>query len=128
MYVQDYDEVFPRKKAPYNRVIFPYVKNNAVFQCPLDAKGTISYVMNPNMQGATLAALKFPAQTVLFYEGKNMQFAFRHSGRAAVTFTDGHAKLLTPEDAKNVFWYPAGKKPAPAVPMHSKPKSRHLSK
>ncbi len=53
MYVQDYDEQFPRKKAAYKELIFPYVKNDAIFTCPSDAKGTISYTMNPNMQGAS---------------------------------------------------------------------------
>lgn len=128
MYVQDYDEVFPRKKGLFKDMVYPYVKNNQVFQCPLDAKGTISYVMNPNLLGVHLAAVKFPGQTVLLYEGKNMQFDFKHNGRTALTLVDGHAKLLLPEDTKKVIWYPAGKKPAPAAPMRSKPKSRHLSK
>ena len=126
MYVQDYDETFPRKKAPYNDLIFPYVKNKAIFACPSDAKGTISYTFNPNLQGAKLAEMVSPAETVLLYEGKDKKFAFKHEGKTAVAFADGHVKLLTPEAAANVFWYPAGKNPGPAKPARpqSKPGKR----
>lgn len=127
-YVQDYDEMFPRKKTAYKELIFPYVKNNEIFTCPSDAKGTISYAMNSNMQGAILAAVNSPAQTVLFYEGKNMQFDFKHDGRTAVAFADGHAKLLTPEEAKNVFWYPSGKNPPPPKPARPQTKPRAAGK
>ena len=111
MYVQDNDMIFPRKNAPYNKLIAPFVKNDAVFTCPQDAKGTVSYTFNANMQGATLASVSAPAQTVLLYEGRNMQLTYRHNGRAAVGFVDGHVRLVSPEGAKNLFWYPTGKTP-----------------
>ena len=120
MYVQDFDEIFPRKKAPYNELIFPYVKNKAIFECPSDAKGTISYVINPNLQGTRLAQMASPAETVLLYEGSNMKFAYKHRGKTAVAFADGHVKMLTPEQAAKVFWYPAGKTPAASAPSSSK--------
>ena len=124
MYVQDYDEIFPRKKALYNDLIFPYVKNKAIFECPADAKGTISYTFNPNLQGAKLAEMVSPQETVLLYEGKDRKFAFKHDGKTAVAFADGHVKLLTPEQADKVFWYPGGKNPAPAKPARPQPKRR----
>src|SRR5579871_2414410 len=42
MYTQDYDDVLPRRAAEYKNLLFPYVKNEAIFHCALDAKGTIS--------------------------------------------------------------------------------------
>ena len=113
MYMQDFDEMYPRKNASYKDQVYPYVKNLDVFRCPLDAKGTVSYTLNANVQGTGLAAMMYPAQTVLLYEGKNMQMAFRHDGKAAVCFADGHAKLITPIEAKSVYWYPGGKTPDP---------------
>ncbi len=72
--------------------------------------------------------MEAPAQTVLLYEGKNMQFDFKHDGRTAVAFADGHAKLLTPEEAKNVFWYPSGKNPPPPKPAHPQTKPNAAGK
>ncbi len=127
MYLQDHDEVYPPKNALYGKSIAPYVKNADVFTCPLDAKGTVSYTMNPNMQAAQLAAVMYPARTVLVYEGKNRQLSFRHDGKAVVAFADGHAKLVTPAEAKTLYWYPNGKTAqfeVPAPPsIKSKPKS-----
>ena len=116
MYTQDYDEEFPRKNASYMDLIMPYIRNRAVFTCPLDKEGTITYSINANIQQATLASIVAPEKTVLLYEGKNMQLDFRHAGTAAVAFVDGHAKLIGAEEAKSLFWYPDGAKPKPAAP------------
>jgi prepilin-type processing-associated H-X9-DG protein len=116
MYVQDYDEIFPRKKASYVDLVMPYIKNRQVFTCPLDARGTISYTFNANIQGVSDASIAAPAMTVLLYEGKNMQLDYRHDGRAAVAFVDGHVKMIGPEAAKSLFWYPEGKEPARVKP------------
>ena len=116
MYVQDYDETFPRKKALYVDLVMPYIKNREVFTCPLDVKGTITYTFNANLQDASLASINSPAETVMLYEGKNMQLDYRHDGKAVVAFVDGHAKLIGPEAAKALFWYPEGAKPSHPVP------------
>ena len=49
MYVQDYDEIFPRKNASYKELIFPYIKNEGVFRCPLYAN-MITLKANPQCQ------------------------------------------------------------------------------
>ena len=94
----------------------PYIKNKDVFTCPLDVKGTISYTLNANIQGVFLGKINAPAQTVLLYKGKNGQFDFRHEGMATVANVDGHVKMVGPEAAKALYWYPAGKQPAPPTP------------
>lgn len=113
MYCQDYDEIFPRRKASYKDLIFPYIKSDKVFTCPLDTPGTLSYRINPNLQGATLASIVAPAQTVLLYEGKGDRPDFRHDGRAVIIFADGHARLTSEAQMGDCFWYPAGARPAP---------------
>ena len=113
MYVQDYDEVLPRSAAGYNRLIAPYVKNDDMFRCAQDAKGTISYSMNVNLQNRSFADVENPARTVLFYEGKNGVVNYRHEGRAAIATVDGHAKLMTETEVKALIW-----KLAP--PVHKK--------
>jgi prepilin-type processing-associated H-X9-DG protein len=47
-----------------------------------------------------------PTRTILVYEGKGGQLSFRHNGKAAVAFVDGHAQLVTPEEAKKLIWKP----------------------
>ena len=104
MYVQDYDEVLPRSAAGYNRLIIPYVKNEDMFRCAQDAKGSISYSMNVSLQNRKLADVTVPARTVLLYEGKNGIVDYRHEGRAAFAMADGSAKLMTESEAKNLIW------------------------
>ncbi len=118
MYTQDYDEVMPRSAAKYNSLVEPYIKSQTVFQCPLDVKGAISYSMNANLQNRTLADITNPANTVLLYEGKNGKIDFRHEGKAAIAFADGHAKLLTEAETKSLIWKIPPPKPVktPAKP------------
>lgn len=115
MYVQDYDETFPRKNTPYKTQVMPYIKSEQVFHCPLDAPSVASYTFNANLAGVVIANVVSPAQTVLLYEGKNMQLDFRHEGRAIIAYADGHVKMIPPDAAKNLFWYPAGKTSKPAA-------------
>jgi prepilin-type processing-associated H-X9-DG protein len=115
MYVQDYDEVFPSKSAPYKELLWIYVKDNDAFRCPGDAEGALSYTINPNVLGASMERIKRPAETVLFYEGKSGKLDFRHDGYAAVAFADGHVKMIDAEGAKALIWKvsppPTTKKP-----------------
>ena len=110
MYVQDYDERMPRSAAGYQSMIMPYIKSDEVFRCALDAKGTISYSMNVSLQNRSLAEVANPVHTVLLYEGHNGVVDYRHDGRAAIAFVDGHAKLMTETETKSLIW----KLPPPA--------------
>jgi prepilin-type processing-associated H-X9-DG protein len=84
----------------------PYIKNESIFKCPSDASGAVSYSFNANLAGVKLAKVSAPAETVMIYEGKNGKLDFRHEGKAAVGFADGHAKLVNAEGAKKLHWRP----------------------
>ena len=114
-YAQDHDILLPRKDVPLMTQTRSYVKNDQAYHCPLDAAGVVSYTFNASMFGVSLASVEEPARTVLLYEGKNRQLNFRHEGRAIVSFADGHARLITPDEAKTVYWYAGGKTPRPAA-------------
>lgn len=106
MFVQDHDERFALKAPTYKASLMPYIRNERVFQCPDDPAGKTSYALNRNLAGVSLARLKSPAQTVLIYEGANQRLTFRHDNKAAVCFADGHARLVTREQARTLRWTP----------------------
>lgn len=118
MYAQDYDEVFPWMwqggassawvHVPVNQTassnyyiwaefIYPYVKNDAVFQCPSRkftqaqmpyATFPISYNYNGNnttgISGVSMAAVEAPASTVLLYDGWTMDSWWYAQDQAAL--------------------------------------------
>ena len=68
----------------------PYCKSERLFHCQSDKSGAVSYSFNVNLQGLKASAVKFPAKTVMLYEGKGGKLEYRHDGKAAVGFADGH--------------------------------------
>lgn len=104
MYVEDYDEMTPRKGVSYTELVYPYVKNRQVFTCPLSPKGTISYTFNSGVAGISLALIDEPAKTVMVYEGKDGKLDYKHDGEAAVGFMDGHTKLIKAEESAGLIW------------------------
>jgi prepilin-type processing-associated H-X9-DG protein len=124
-------------QANWQKALFPYVKNENAFVCPLikqkfeiqtenDPKlkheaqnlgvrailppeAYESYSFNADLESLKLAAIPDVALTVLIYDGKDGQLDFRHAGKANVAFADGHVKSVTPEEAKNLIWNPKGK-------------------
>lgn len=107
MFLEDYNEVFKLKAATYQKSLLPYVKNETLlFKCPADKSGNASYAFNAYLAGVALAKIRTPATMVLIYEGANGKLNFRHGGRAAVGFADGHAKLVNAVGAKQLRWKP----------------------
>ncbi len=106
MYLQDYDEKFKLRADSYKAKLMPYCKNEQIFHCPADKSGAVSYSFNGNLQGVSMTALKFPAQTVMIYEGKNGKLEFRHNGMAIIGFADGHAKAMNALGATKLRWTP----------------------
>jgi prepilin-type processing-associated H-X9-DG protein len=106
MYASDMDDVLKFGVSNWADKIYPYIKNKAVQTCPEDGKGVVSYSINPKIAGKSFSKVRKPAETVLLYEGKDGKLNFRHSGRAAVAFCDGHAKLINAQQAKNLVWKP----------------------
>ena len=110
-------------------VVDPYVKNKQIVQCPSDREtldtarifacgpGTLtprftSYFTNQGIFGTpgygglpvlSLAAIDFPADTVMLYDGNvnqtGQQFAQgRHSETVMVNYVDGHVKALKAQE------------------------------
>ena len=113
MYAQDYDEKYPASAANYKKAVFPYIKNDKVFTSPLDAPGTVSVKFNTQLAGVSMARIAKFANIVMLYEGTWGKPLFRYDGKAAVAFADGRVKLITPDEAKKVFWTLPGAKTAP---------------
>lgn len=106
MLAQDFDEKFALKAQSYKTSLFPYMRNEQVFHCSLDASGKVSYAFNSSLAGLKLSQIKKPAITVMVYEGAGGKLTFRHTGKAGVGFADGHAKMVTAEEAKSLRWQP----------------------
>ncbi|MCW3052784.1 MAG: hypothetical protein JWN14_1954 [Chthonomonadales bacterium] len=121
VYVQDYDEVTPRKNASYVDQIDAYIKNREIFTCPLDPAGTISYTFNSGVAGIPLSAIASPAKTVMLYEGKAGKLDYRHDGKAVVGFMDGHVKQIGSDEAAGLIWTVKAPKPV-AKPAKKKTK------
>ena len=102
----DHDDVFKVKADSWKKAVMPYTKNEAIFHCPVDKSGAVSYSINPYIVGKSPVQIGVPAETVLVYEGRKLKLDFRHGGRACVAFADGHVKMFTAEQAKTLRWKP----------------------
>jgi prepilin-type processing-associated H-X9-DG protein len=88
MYIQDYDDTLPPMKstASVQTAIFPYIKNKAVFTCPVTKKG---YVYSAALGKKKMAQIKAPASTVMLKD------AVPHpDGMTTVAYLDGHCKRI----------------------------------
>ncbi len=106
MYVQDYDEMFPAGKttAVIKPKLMPYLKNPPIFIDPVSGK---DFVYNAALDKFPVAALKTPAQSVMFYSPK-----IHTDGMYTVAFTDGHCKRVAKVPTLSVGTAPT-KKPMP---------------
>jgi prepilin-type processing-associated H-X9-DG protein len=106
MFCTDNDDVFRMTASNYKGKLMPYCKNGKIFTCPLDKPGTTSYSFNPKLAGISASAVQDPSKTVLAYEGKAGKLSFRHDGKAAVAYVDGHVRRLDKVQAKSLRWKP----------------------
>lgn len=106
MFVQDSDEKLAIRADSFKKALMPYSKNEGIFHCPSDHSGQVSYAFNARLQGVKQAAIRRPAETVMFYEGHGGRLDFRHDGKACVGFADGHVKMLDAAAAKSLRWAP----------------------
>lgn len=104
MFESDNDDMLTVTVANWQKKIAPYLKTEEVLTCPEDEKGASSYSFNANLAGKSASSFDEPARTVLVYEGKNGRLNFRHNGKAAVAFLDGHAKLISRDEASALLW------------------------
>lgn len=97
IYLSDHDDVLPKDASRWKAAIMPYVRSEAIFHCPDDRSGGVSYFLDPRVAGRSVASLPNPAGTAMIVEGTPKKTAFRHRGRANVGYIDGHARIATPE-------------------------------
>ena len=94
MYATDFDEYFPyvTNTKDAAKVTMPYIKNREVFKSPRQGA---DFRYNPNIAGVNIADLPAPAETIMWYE-------FTPAGvNPVVAYTDGHAKVIFPEDMES---------------------------
>jgi prepilin-type processing-associated H-X9-DG protein len=103
MFAQDYDDRYAFAPQYLQEAILPYVKSKELFLVPGSQE---AYSFNANLSDQSIADLKEPSKTVMFYEGADEKPTFRYDGKAAIGFADGHVVLVSPEDAKNLIWKP----------------------
>lgn len=87
-YVQDYDEKLPPMKsaAVAKKALYPFVKDDAVFQQPQTHE---PYQPNTSLSGRSLASFERPAEMVIYYEAGPAP-----DGTRGVVFLDGHARRI----------------------------------
>lgn len=114
MYADDYDEAFPNLNYEHlwgqywDQLVYPYVKNNGVYQCPSRCTyyycyalfNTVASINNHRTfapkQTWTVGMVTYPSQKILLWENpdyhdtnKGEYICARH-----FSFVDGHVKFL----------------------------------
>jgi prepilin-type processing-associated H-X9-DG protein len=106
MLAGDSGDVLKFKAGDWKKAISRFMPGKNVFRCPSDQSGADSYSVNIGVVGKAIKAIAKPAETVLVYEGKDEKLDFRHDGKAAVGFVDGHTAAVDAEQAKRLVWKP----------------------
>jgi len=95
MYVQDYDERFPTMATPAHlqHRVYPYVKNNAIFKCPVTGE---DYLGNPALNRVSLGDIGLPANMLMLRDAKPHK---SDDGTPVwvAAYVDGHVKLVSKE-------------------------------
>lgn len=92
MYIQDYDERLPPMKigAQTQKVLYPYLPNPSVFNCPITMK---PYQPNPHLHLRRLKEISKPNEVPAFYDTQP-----HPDGMRGIVFVDGHVKILPLKD------------------------------
>jgi hypothetical protein len=107
MYATDNDHCLPPSDR-WPEAIFPYVKNQAVYSCPIDGthdpkyKGPLDAPFSMNRY-LSLAPVKGTEGVPLLFDGDGLSgdettAAFRHFHGLNVSYTDAHARWLSREE------------------------------
>jgi prepilin-type processing-associated H-X9-DG protein len=80
------------------------VEGDSFYHCLLDTGSEASYSSNVHLAGQSLGNIG--DKIVVLYEGEAGKQDYIHDGRAVVAFVDGHTKMVTEDDAKQLRWMP----------------------
>jgi prepilin-type processing-associated H-X9-DG protein len=97
------DEKFAFDASNVYEKLKPFLRNEKLLQDPKTGK---AFALNAQVANTELIKIQHPAQTVLFYTGKNGQLAYDANGKALVAFADGHVKAVSREQAAKLRWNP----------------------
>jgi prepilin-type processing-associated H-X9-DG protein len=104
LYINDYNDTFMKSGSNVVAKIHPYIKRDELWNCPTTRKR--AYSVNSKLYGVDFTKISQPTQTIMVYEGSNFHLDFRHQGKAAVGFADGHAKMIDATQLKSLRWNP----------------------
>jgi len=103
--VQDNDEKLVLRVENYPEQLKPYIVNDAIYDLP-NVEPKKQYAFNGNLSGIIFEDIKQLTKTIMFYTGQNGELDFVYQDQAAVLFADGHAALVSREEAKDLRWKP----------------------
>ncbi|HZH97557.1 MAG TPA: hypothetical protein VEX38_01185 [Fimbriimonadaceae bacterium] len=103
MLMGDNDDTLALNGSNWQQKVMPYLQNKQLFICP-ESGGKTAYSFNGNLAGRKGTSIPNAKRTVLLYEGSGGKLNFRHNGKAAVAFADGHAKLIDKKEAATLLW------------------------
>lgn len=105
--VQDYDLYYAFDDAARERAILPYIRDTSLFV----VAGTTNekWHFNDFLSALSMAQVKEPARTVLFYDGEapaSDKLNFRFDDKTLIGFADGHCKALSKDELQYLVWKP----------------------
>lgn len=112
IYAADYDDVL-MPKDDWQVALYPYVKNELVFQAP-QADAPVEYAFNEVLSRGDLTSLATADRTPLFFETSlpgpsaygGLSSVFVRDKKAAVSFADSSARRIDPSDLPALDWTP----------------------
>ena len=92
-------------QANWQKELDIYTRDATQFMCPAGKNDKSDYSFNIALENMLMELVAEPSRTISFYEGKNQEFDFRHSGQTKtnIAFADGHVKAFTKEELKIAF-------------------------
>jgi prepilin-type processing-associated H-X9-DG protein len=114
MFAQDHNEKLPAA-GNWCDNLSSYTKNPLIFRCPtVGGSSQCHYALNARLSQRSLATIRSPSTTVLFFEaeggwnvsGSAQDAVFRHAGGGNIAFADGSVRWMRPEEAQGLNWEP----------------------
>jgi len=105
-YLTSHKGLYPASFSSIQEDLNPFMKSPGAWKCPADMAGGSSYSLNDHLKGLSEPTINHPADVVMVYEGKDGKLDFRHDGKAAIAFDDGHVVLVGKAAAKTLKWTP----------------------